>query len=437
MRKYISKYSKIFNEAGWIMGSNLLGAFFSSVFVFFTAYKLGIKDYGTIAVVSSIVLLVQEILSFRTWEVIINVGYKFKEKKADFFKIYKSFLYLDFLTVALSISILAIGSYIWTGINENENSLTSLILLYAFVGLITFNKNTSLALLRVFKKYKEIALLNISTNLLKMLLGFLFLTVSSTIESYIYLLIIVSFFSMILYFRLVKNTLGIDRGMIKSNKISIYEIIGNFKKFKSLMLTSYWVSTLKTISTRLLVILMSVWFSKEIIGAFKFTRDILMVINLAFTDPLYNMVYPRMAQIKKNMKFTGLKKIITFSFIFSLIVSLGYFLTLITIGELLINSFFEEYSISISLLKVMSVEIFFYLQLSWITPLLMTLEINRVNIMSRLINMISLVILVYMTKDFLGIFSVQFSIIIALMIQCIYLINHLNVYKNKKKFIRR
>lgn len=425
--------SNIIRETSWVMAGNFVTIICSSIFTFYSAKVLGVEAYGLAALIIAGVALIQELFSFRTWEAVLSFGFKkIAESKDSFMRVFLSLVIFDFLIYLIVFILILLGNriierYLLDGLGHNFD-----LIIYALVTLFTFNKGTFSAYIRIFKRYDINSLINASISFSKLLFGVIFLTISPSLLSYFLANLITSLVSFLLYFIFFIK-------LSKKNGISIWGNFPNLKEFlevmkevKSFITTTYWVSTLKSITTRVTPIIIGRFLSLELVGMYKLARDITTLFTLAITDTIYNIAYPKISNLLVK-KPNGLIKHIAFFILFGVFGVALYGIGIFIFGETILNLLFQEYSSVINVLKLVTIELFVLVHPSWMIPLIMCSGLEKHNLISRIINSFILVVFLLLLTPNYGLIGVQFAVIISSVVYVLYLgVISLMILKNVK-----
>jgi O-antigen/teichoic acid export membrane protein len=428
------KNSSLVKESKWLLIGNFSTMILSTFFTFFVAKKLGPSNYGVIAIIVSTVVIFQEVFSFRTWEAIIKNGTeKLNKDKNEFMKLFLSFLGFDFVLYLFVFLVILIVNPILNSLVLKGNGYSIEIFLYSIATVWSFNKGSHSAFLRIFRRYDVNSMINFFSGVLKLTVGVIVLSISSSINSYLLTLSIVSIFNSLLYFWAFVNISSKNGLSIYNNVPTIQYFVRTIYDSRRFLSSTYWVGSLKTISSRLSLIIISVFLSDAEVGTYKLFRDMISIYNLAVIDMIYNISYPRFASYLINGK-NKILPLIKYLMIYGLVVLLAFFIGVSSLGSLIIGRFFSEFDSIQILLQLSVLELFFMTFISWMVPLMMCLNLTKDNLISRIVNVISLLVILPILTPKWGLIGVEISLIVSSLLFMGYV---LTVITKKVKFLNQ
>ncbi len=151
--------NKIFKNASWLLGDKTASSIFGALQTIIVARMLGVKDYGLLVLVVTYIDLLVQFFDLRVWETATKyIGTFWEEGDRDKTG---SMIKLSYLmdvssgVVAFIIAILT-AKIISTRIIHSPDAYIY-VWIYSFSLFIRTANSTSIAILRVFDKFKQIA----------------------------------------------------------------------------------------------------------------------------------------------------------------------------------------------------------------------------------------------------------------------------------------
>jgi len=161
---------RLLKNASILLTGNLTTSVFELISLALTARAIGPEVFGVLVLVQTYVTVVDALTNFQSWQAIIKYGADaLVEKRHESFKsLIKFGTYLDFSTAAIATMIAIIGLYgfgSWWGLDGQALGMTAVYTLVILSNVVW----TPTAILRLFNRFKCLAVLRTATAAVKMI----------------------------------------------------------------------------------------------------------------------------------------------------------------------------------------------------------------------------------------------------------------------------
>ena len=393
-------HTKILSNSSWLIGDKTLSSVFSALQAIVVARILGVEQYGLLVLVMSYIDLLNQFIDFRVWETAIKyIGMFWDKYELEKTRSIIKLLYLiDFVSgiVACLISIATakiISQYI---IHTPE--AYKYIWIYSLNLLIGTSSSTSIAILRIFNRYKIIAVVRSSQYLIRMIIVISMLLLGFGISGVIFGLVIASLFGVILRTYVVMRTLN-EHNLGNWWKSSIRLINDQFKGIFWYIANTNLSATIKMGQDRFFGMLILGYFSgKDAVAFYKIAASAATIISFLIV-PLYEAIYPEFVKLKSQDVLGGIKALINSVIITYVKISIPVTLIVIFFSNIIITiAFGKNYLPASNALRIIAIASIIDGLTFWITPVLLTIEkpgmrtvISLISTSSYLILLIALV----------------------------------------------
>ncbi len=297
----------MFKNASVIFSGSTIAGLMTLVSISLAARALGAEKLGVFAMIQSFVIIIDRLMNFQCWQATIKFGADFlkQDKKEEFKSLAKFCTILDFATAFIGTILAATVIYFfgnWKGWQE-QTIYTGLV----FCLWILFNLNgTAIGLLRLFNKFKLIAAAKITASALRLVLiifAYLFsgsLVVFAAI--WVFSIMVESGLLLVGGWRQVKK--NTDVNFLKA-KLSITA------KNKTIWLFVWSTNlnqSIRLASRELDLLITGAVLGPAVTGLYKIARQFATILA-HLTEPIYQAVYPEMAHLTAEKRFTELKHI--------------------------------------------------------------------------------------------------------------------------------
>lgn len=155
---------RVVGSSSYLFASNAIGALLSIV----TAGLLGVKDFGVLGIITSFVVNINRLLSFRMSDVVVKymgeaLARQEKERAAA---VIKAAGLLEALTSLVAFGVLLLLAPLGARYIAKDAATTSLFILYGLIILANLITETSTGVLRVTNHFRTLALINLLQSIL-------------------------------------------------------------------------------------------------------------------------------------------------------------------------------------------------------------------------------------------------------------------------------
>lgn len=325
---------KLYKNAGILFSGNVSSAIISLIALSVLTRALGLELFGSYALITAYISLIDRLVSFQTWQALIHFGSKnIENKESSRLTSLLAFGYsLDFLSGILGCVIAIIG-IIWIphlfGLDQIDTPIlfiTSAILFFNWVA-------TPTAILRLFDKFYIQALyLNISATL--KLFGYLALSFygSQNLTSYISVWVFSTIIGRLFLF-IVSGYEARRNGFLVVEHIDFQDLFQNTNGLWRFVLTTN-LDGIVRILRDVDIFIVNALLGTSTTALYKIAREIAR-IPTQLTGPFYQAIYPELSKLSSAKQWEVFQKLMKQSSL-----SLGGLITFGWLGFIVIGSWF-------------------------------------------------------------------------------------------------
>ncbi|MDD5010547.1 MAG: oligosaccharide flippase family protein [Phycisphaerae bacterium] len=326
---------RMFKNASVIFSGSTIAGLMTLVGISLVARALGAEKLGIFAMIQSFVIIIDRLMNFQCWQAMIKFGADFlkQDKKEDFKSLIKFCIVLDFATALIGTILAASIIYFfgsWKGWQE-QTIYAGLV----FSFWILFNLNgTAIGLLRLFNKFKFIAAAKAAASAIRLVLiifAYLFsggLTVFAII--WVLSIMLESALLLVVGWREAKTKTG---GCFLKAKLGIAAKDKTIWKF---VWSTNLNQSVRLASRELDVLITGAVLGPAVTGLYKIARQFATILA-HLTEPIYQAVYPEMAHLTAEKRFTELKNIALKTGVIAGGVSLFIWFAFVLFGKWILN----------------------------------------------------------------------------------------------------
>jgi len=302
--------SKLIKDASWLFNAQVVTSVVSLIQVVILARILGVKNFGILGLIIIYVEIVNQLVDFRVWETATKYisQYWIKEERERALATVKLCYLTDFSTGILSFIIVVLSAAMASNYILHEPEIGSLIKIFAISLLLKTTDNTSIAILRVFDKFRWLSFYEIFIAIMRFAFIILFLFLGFGLKGVIFGYICAS-----------------GLGGIMAGTSALLEIKRRFKKTWWLVRTNLikdkwkemaWFlantnlhAFLRLFSSKSDVILLGYYTNPIAVGYYKLARDIFLAVS-RIGEPINKAIYPLIAKLIAAGEETQVKGLI-------------------------------------------------------------------------------------------------------------------------------
>jgi O-antigen/teichoic acid export membrane protein len=297
---------RLYRNAAIIFSGNIVSAFFSFIALTLTARALGIEAFGTFALVTAFIALMDRFSSFQSWQAIIHYGAHHKDLSA-LSQLFAFGFMLDLAGSFLGgIITLVLGYFVpqWFGITESQYSLVVIASMVLFFNWVS----TPTAIMRKYNKFFIQAIYQKLTGGLNLLgVGILWLCGEGQILHYVIVWAVSQVIAKIYFiyksYQELKNqgtfTFELNLPKVKSQNPGLWKFV--------------WTTNLDgvvRVGRDTDIFIVNLILGPSAVALYKISREITKVAT-KLTGPFYQAIYPDLSHLsaeKSYKEFTRLMK---------------------------------------------------------------------------------------------------------------------------------
>lgn len=335
----------LLKNASWLFGGGMGGSLFAMAEVVILTRFLGLEQFGLFSIVVAYVRIVKGLLDFKVNETVIkylgrHLERKEKGKALSFIKL---FYLIDFFTgvVAFLTAVLLTG--VANKLFIKSDVAFDLVLIYALSILIATVNTTSRAILEVFKKFSNVALVDMLSVAVRALLVFASLAAGYGIKGALVAYVAAAFIHFLVLQFLVNRVL-VYEGLKRWFTAAIAPAAKEIKGVTLFILSSTVSNFLSKVFTRdFPILVLGHFFTSEISGLYK-TATTFSKIWGKLKSPAGKVIYPTLVSLEEQGSYEVFKQVVSYSvkFLLKILVPVG--VVFFVFAETIIGIFFgSEY----------------------------------------------------------------------------------------------
>ncbi len=388
-------HKRVLSNSSWLVGDKTLSSTFAALQTIIVARILGVEQYGLLILVIAYIDLLNRLVDFRMWETATKyIGTFWETGDLDRTRSMIKLSYLIDVVSGIVAFIIAIITA--TFISEyilKEPEAYKYIWIYSLSLLIGTSSSTSLAILRVFNKFRIVAILRSSQNLFRLILISALLVFGFGIDGVLYGLVIASILGFVMRISMVIKTLNEHRlGNWWKSKISL--IKDHIKGIGWFLSNTSIAATIRMGEERSLGILILGYLAgKDAVAYYKIATSAAKMLNFIVV-PLYESIYPEFIKIKSQNIVESIKPLIKKLTIIFLKIGIPLAILIIIFSDIIIGVIFgKSYLPSANALKIIAVAAVIDGVTFWNAPVFLAMEKPGIRTIIDLIAVISYLIL--------------------------------------------
>jgi O-antigen/teichoic acid export membrane protein len=359
---------KLARNSGWLYAATVAGLIAGAVQTIVAARFLGAADYGRVALVIVSVGAIEQLIDVRTWEFVTRYLAEFTERGQHGLALatLKIALVSEYIVAGLALVATLIAAGPIADRLLGDPDLQPLIMLYAVALLGTALNGTATAILRVFDRFRELALQSAGQSFLRLVSVSVALAIGGDLRSVIIAYLVSEAAAAVslafLSGRQVRRHLWQARAESSWSAVRPYA-----RGMAGFMGHSALRATLKLGNRNLDILLLGHFRTAAEVGHYRIARS-LGGIGLQVTDPLYFTVFPEFARhwVSSRQRFWSLLKR-------AAAIGMALAVPIVVVGFLLARPAFdiavgEEYLDAIEPFRVILLAIGVAVATFWATP---------------------------------------------------------------------
>ena len=298
---------RMFKNASVLLGSRTIAGLMALVSISLAARALGPAKLGIFALIQSYIVIVDRLLNFQCWQAVIKFGADFlKQNKLEEFKsLVKFCTILDAATAVAGAVSAAAAVYLFGKWKGWQQQTIYAAIIYSF--WILFNLGgTANGLLRLFDKFKLICAADVTAATLKLILAVFGYMLSANLMTFVIIWVISgiaeSTLLLIAGWRQVYKKTGDN--FFKTN-LSIAAKNKNIWKF---VLSTNINQSVRLASREFDVLITGAILGTAATGIYKIAKQFATILA-KLIEPMYQAIYPELAHLAAERRFSDLKHV--------------------------------------------------------------------------------------------------------------------------------
>jgi O-antigen/teichoic acid export membrane protein len=370
-----SPQKKLFLNASLLFSGKAAAGGFAALQTVVLARILGVTDYGLLQLVIVYIAMMNQFFDVRVWETAVRyIGsyWENRETEKTLAMIKLSYI-LDVGSGAVSFLIAIVTAKLVSTYVIHSPEAYIYIWIYAFGLFVETAKLTSDAILRVFEKYKNIAVINSLENLTQLVLVTALLLLGLGIKGALYALVLSNFIAAAVRLWAVMRVLG-EKKLGSWLTADIFLIRGQWKEIAWFLGNTSFMATLKTGSDKYLGLMILGFFAgKDAVAFYRIASSVAAVLN-RIVDTLYEAIFPELVKLTTVNAMEEFKSFIKESTknLMKLIVPVTL-LIIVFAGPIVRLVFGEDYAPATNTLRILALAVLIARYTYWINPALLAL----------------------------------------------------------------
>lgn len=370
-----SLQKKLFVNASLLFSGKAAAGGLAALQTVVLARILGVTDYGLLQLVIAYIAMMNQFFDVRVWETAVKyIGSYWEngESEKTLAMIKLSYI-LDVGSGAVSFVIAIVTAKLISTYVIHSPEAYIYIWIYAVGLFVETAKLTSDAILRVFEKYKKIAVINSLENLTQLVLVTALLLLGLGIKGALYALIISNFIAAAVRVWAVSSVLA-EKKLGSWLTADIFLIKGQWREIAWFLGNTSFMATLKTGSDKYLGMMVLGYFAgKDAVAFYRIASSVSAVLN-RIVDTLYEAIFPELIRFTTVNAMEEFKTFIKESTknLMMLIVPVTV-LMIVFAGPIVRLVFGAEYAPATNTLRILAAAVLIARYTYWINPALLAM----------------------------------------------------------------
>ena len=370
MAKPSGSQRKLFLNATYLFGGKAAAGGFAALQMVIMARILGVADFGLLQLVIAYIAMMNQLFDVRVWETAVKyIGTYWSANDADKTRAMIKLSYLlDVGSGAVSFVIAVLTAKLISDYVLHEPGAYVYIWVFALSLFIETAKLTSDAILRVFDKFRIIAIVNTLEKFVQLILVSAFLLLGKGIMGALYGLVISKFVTVIIRLTFVDRTLK-EKGLRNWLMADLGLIRGEWREIGWFLGNTSLMATLKTGSDKYLGMMLLGYFAgNEAVGLYRVASSASGIVN-RIVDTLNEAIFPELVRFTSASAISEFKKYIKASTKNLLKIIVPVTVAIVVLSEPIVKYIFgTEYLPAVNTLRILAVAVLVTRFTFWISP---------------------------------------------------------------------
>jgi O-antigen/teichoic acid export membrane protein len=370
-----SLQKKLFINASLLFSGKVAAGGFAALQTVVLARILGVTDYGLLQLVIAYIAMMNQFFDVRVWETAVRYigSYWENGETENTLAMIKLSYVLDVGSGAVSFLIAIVTAKLVSTYVIHSPEAYVYIWIYALGLFVETAKLTSDAILRVFEKYKLIAVINSLENLTQLVLVTALLLTGLGIKGALYGLVISNFIAAAVRLAAVMRVLG-EKKLGNWLTADIFLIKSRWKEIAWFLGNTSFMATLKTGSDKYLGMMILGFFAgKDAVAFYRIANSVAAILN-RIVDTLYEAIFPELIKLTTVNAMEEFRSFIKESTknLMKLIVPVTVLIIMFS-GPIVRLVFGEEYAPATNTLRILAFAVLTARYTYWINPALLAM----------------------------------------------------------------
>lgn len=305
---------RIFKNVSFLFGGKAAAGIIVAIENIVIARLLGVTEFGLLTMVVAYVKIINLLIDVRMWETAtayIGSFWSRRENDKVLSTIKLSYI-VDVVTGTLAFLIVISSAKLAETYIIKSPETYSILFLYAFTLFISTANTTSKAIHRVFNKFRQIALVSVLRNVLRLVLAVAVLLTGMGVKGVVLAFVLTAFAEFLIWLYLVS-------GVLKENNLRgwwtarVGDIRDKWKEMAWFLANTSFTSTLKLGGDNYLGVLALAYFSgKDAAAYYKIARSTLDMLN-RLVEPLREVMFPEIVRMLHSDALDEFREVVKYT----------------------------------------------------------------------------------------------------------------------------
>lgn len=325
-------FRTLWANATALLAGNVSAAFCDVVTLILTARLLGVEAFGVLVLIQTCVRITDALTNFQSWQAVIKFGADAMKQpeRADFAKLIKFGTILDFCSSTLG-ALVSVGVFLVVAGWQSWNpEITTLAIFYGLS--IVFNiVGTPTAVLRLFGKFRTLALAQFGVALVKMLAVVVAFFSEWDVSFVYWIWILGNIATPMVIVALGWRAAHLRMGLLSVLRTPVRGVRQQFEGIIRFFVTTNFTESIRLIAKEVDIIVVTSFAGTGAAGIYRIAKQFASIPD-RFTLPVRDAVYPEIAKLRASGHIEKLK-----SYVMRTGVLCGGFGLAVLVGALLLG----------------------------------------------------------------------------------------------------
>lgn len=301
---------ELFKHSSWLLFSNGWTLGITTVQGFLIAHLLGVRDYGLIALVTTYVTVVNQLIDFRINEMATKYLSKFwvNNDKDRVVSTLKLCYLIDFSTGVIAFLLIVFTAHLASTFILHNAGLGIFIKLYALRLLFCTVDGTSVSFLTVSNRFSWLSLHSIISSTLQIVIIFVSLKLHYGITGILVSYVVINVLGSTAFLLLAAKTF-FSENLVPHMHAKLSLIKDHSKELRRFMLSTYFYESFSLFTKNVDILLLGYFRSPSEAGYYRLAKSFVSILSI-IVDPFYRVFYPQLSKLWSSNKISEFKQLI-------------------------------------------------------------------------------------------------------------------------------